>query len=158
MELERLTPQQFDKFRKFIYRKSGIRIDENKVTLLSNRIRRRLKVGPFEDFDVYYRYLTTPAGAAELEGFLDAITTHETFFFRTEKHFQWLKESFLAEVIAQHRSGNRPPALRIWSAGCAPASIRSITSWIACTQPGLFTLGFMVSGSKSHAGSSGCFT
>jgi chemotaxis protein methyltransferase CheR len=87
--------------------------------LLSNRIRGRLKAGNFENFDVYYRFLTSPAGAAELEGFLDAITTNETFFFRTEKHFEWLKNDFITELIAQQRAGERSPALRIWSAGCA---------------------------------------
>ena len=119
MELERLNPQQFERFRDFIYKESGIRIDEKKVTLLSNRIRRRLKAGEFDNFDVYYRYLTSPDGAGELDGFLDAITTNETFFFRTEKHFQWLRTDFLRELIGQHREGKRPPVIRIWSAGCA---------------------------------------
>ena len=119
MELERLNPQQFDRFRDFIYEKCGIRIDEKKVSLLSNRIRRRLKAGDFENFDVYYRFLTSPAGAGELECFLDAITTNETFFFRTAKHFDWLKTDLLTELMAQHRAGNGRHRLRIWSAGCA---------------------------------------
>ena len=50
----------------------------------------------------------------ELEGFLDAITTNETFFFRTEKHFTWLKTDLVTEVVAQHRAGKRAAALRIW--------------------------------------------
>jgi chemotaxis protein methyltransferase CheR len=119
VELARLNQQQFDRFRDFIYHKCGIRIDEKKVSLLSNRIRRRLKAGDFENFDVYYRFLTSPAGTGELEGFLDAITTNETFFFRTEKQFAWLKTDLLTEVVAQNRAGNRSPSLRIWSAGCA---------------------------------------
>lgn len=119
MEFSRLNPQQFDQFCEFIYEKSGIRIDEKKVTLLSNRIRRRLKAGEFQDFDAYYQLLTSPAGQGELAGFLDAITTNETFFFRTEKHFHWLQTELIGEVVAQHRAGKRPPALRVWSAGCA---------------------------------------
>jgi chemotaxis protein methyltransferase CheR len=114
MEFTRLNPQQFDRFRDFIYQQSGIRIDDQKVTLLSNRIRRRLKAGEFKDFDVYYELLTSPAGKDELAGFLA-----ETFFFRTEKHFLWLKNDLIPEVVAQHRTGNRPAGLRIWSAGCA---------------------------------------
>ena len=122
MNLERLNPQQFDQFRDFIYKKSGIHIDEKKVTLLSNRIRRRLKAGEFKDFDLYYQFLASPAGNRELEGFLDAITTNETFFFRTEKHFEWLKMEMLAALISQHRAGNRPASLRIWS---VPIPVRS---------------------------------
>ena len=117
--LERLNPRQFGKFRDFIYEHSGIRIDEKKVTLLSNRIRRRLRAGDFADFDAYYRFLTSPAGVAELEEFLDAITTHETFFFRTQKQFDWLKQELLGELVAEQLAGKRPPALRMWSAGCA---------------------------------------
>lgn len=119
MELERLTPSQFERFRDFIYSQCGIRVDDKKVSLLSNRIRRRLKASHCENFDDYYRNLISPAGVNELGGFLDAITTNETFFFRTAKHFEWLKDSLLTEMVAQHRIGNRSKSLRIWSAGCA---------------------------------------
>lgn len=119
MVLERLNSQQFNQFRDFIYTQCGIRIDEKKVTLLSNRIRRRLRAGDFDDFDDYYRFLTSRGGASELESFIDAITTNETFFFRTEKHFDWLKNDFLSELVAQRDADKRTPSLRIWSAGCA---------------------------------------
>ncbi len=119
MGWERLSSQQFDQFRNFIYENSGIHVDKNKVTLLSNRIRRRVNAGGFEDFDAYYRFLTSPKGAGELSGFLDAITTNETFFFRTEKQFEWLSTDWLTEQLALHRAGRREPRLRIWSAGCA---------------------------------------
>ena len=76
MELDQLNQRQFDKFRTFIYEQSGIRVDDRKISLLSNRIRRRLKAGDFSDFDAYYRYLTAPQGAGELAHFLDAITTN----------------------------------------------------------------------------------
>jgi chemotaxis protein methyltransferase CheR len=119
MELERLTQSQFARFRDFIYRQCGIRIDDKKVSLLSNRIRRRLKAGNFDNFDVYYRFLTSSAGGKELGGFLDAITTNETFFFRTAKHFEWLSSELVTEMIAEQRSGKRSKSLRFWSAGCA---------------------------------------
>ncbi len=119
MEIQRLNTQQFEKFRDFIYQQSGIRMDSNKVLLLSNRIRRRLKAGGFDGFDEYYRFLRSSSGSAEIEFFLDAVTTNETFFFRTEKHFEWLSSEFLKELIAQQQQGRRKPQLRIWSAGCA---------------------------------------
>ncbi len=119
MKLERLNPDQFRQFCDFIYEKSGIRINDKKVTLLSNRIRHRLKAGDFDDFDTYYRFLTSQQGAGELESFLDAITTNETFFFRTAKHFDWLRNELLTDLIGQYRAGQREPSLRIWSAGCA---------------------------------------
>jgi chemotaxis protein methyltransferase CheR len=117
--LERLNSKQFDQFREFIYANSGIHIGPNKVTLLSNRVRRRVSAGGFKDFDSYFRFLTSREGRDELSGFLDAITTNETFFFRTKRHFEWLVGDWLAEQIARHRSGQRDTQLRVWSAGCS---------------------------------------
>ena len=119
MKLDQLNTQQFERFRDFIYVKSGIRIPDTKLSLLSNRIRRRLKAGPWEDFDAYYDYLVSIRGTGELEYFFDAVTTNETSFFRTPAHFEWFRGEFLAGVVAAARRGERPTSLRVWSAGCA---------------------------------------
>ncbi len=119
MELEQLNPTQFARFRDFIYEKSGIRMNDNKLSLLSNRIRRRLRASEFDGFEAYYRHLTSPRGLDELGPFLDEVTTNETSFFRTVAHFDWFKTDFLAQVVAAERQGKRRPALRIWSAACA---------------------------------------
>ena len=119
MTPERLNPQQFELFRAFIYRRSGIHIATGKVTMLSNRIRSRVNACGMNDFDAYYRFLTSPAGASELSGFLDAVTTNETFFFRTEKQFEWFKSRWIAEQSDLHRKGKRSKRLRILSAACS---------------------------------------
>lgn len=116
---EKLSPEQFGRFRDFIYRQSGIRVDVSKVTLVSNRIRRRLRAGAYPDFDTYYAHLTSRQGADELEQFLDAITTNETHFFRTPAHFAWFRGDFLNETILGRRQSAQPPALRVWSAACS---------------------------------------
>ncbi len=119
MEHQRLNEDQFKRFSDFIYAASGIRIHKNKVLLLSNRIRRRLKSCDLGSYDDYFRLLKSRAGAKEVEFFLDVVTTNETFFFRTEKHFTWLRENFIPEWAARQKSaaGTRP--LRIWSAACS---------------------------------------
>lgn len=118
-EPEKLTPQQFDRFRDFIYRTSGIRVETGKITLVSNRIRRCVRAGAFADFDAYYRHLNSPQGAGDLEQFLDAITTNETHFFRTPAHFDWFRNDFVNELTLQQRRGDRDAKLRIWSAACS---------------------------------------
>ena len=119
MELLQLSRRQFDRFRDYIYEKSGIRVGENKLALLSNRLRRRLKGSEFEDFDSYYAHLTGSEGYTELSHFLDAITTNETSFFRTEGHFDWFKNEFVNDLVKEARDGRRPRTMRIWSAACA---------------------------------------
>ena len=89
-EPTKLTPAQFVRFQRFIHRETGIHMQEGKVTLLSNRIRRRLKQHGIESFEDYYELLTTRRLPGELEHFIDAVTTNETYFFRTESHFEWL--------------------------------------------------------------------
>lgn len=119
MERQRLTREQFENFTDYIYGHCGIRINRNKVLLLSNRIHRRLKACDLETFADYYRFLRSPAGAGEVESFLDVVTTNETFFFRTEKHFQFLHNDLIEELLSNQRAGRRPASLRIWSAGCS---------------------------------------
>jgi chemotaxis protein methyltransferase CheR len=116
MDLDKLSPRQFELFREFIYRKSGIRIEPSKITLLTNRIRRRVKARELADFDAYYRLLTSASGAGELEQFLDEVTTNETSFFRTPHHFEWFKGPFLDELLARPAAARK---IRIWSAACS---------------------------------------
>jgi chemotaxis protein methyltransferase CheR len=118
-DTERLTTKQFELFQKFIYERCGIRTDVSKITLISNRIRRRLIPSNCVDFDAYYKFLTSKAGSKELAGFLDAITTNETAFFRTPSNFDWLKNEYIAELIREKAEGRRTNSLRVWSAACS---------------------------------------
>lgn len=118
-EPERLTPQQFELFQKFIFEFCGIKLDPTKITLVSNRIRRRLLATQCPDFSVYYQLVTSRAGAAELPEFIDAITTNETWFFRTPSNFEWFKNTYLQELLREKAEGKREPHLRIWSAACS---------------------------------------
>ena len=119
MDLERLNIKQFERFQSFIYDCCGIRIELNKVTLVSNRIRRRLRALNLTDFDEYYRHLNSKSGREELGDFLAAITTNETFFFRTSTHFDWVTKVFAKELLASNAAKKRSPMIRIWSAACS---------------------------------------
>ena len=116
MTTEQLTTKEFQQFQSFILKLCGISVPDNKITLLSNRIRRRLRATGIADFEGYLRLLKSSAGRDELEGFLNAVTTNETSFFRTEKHFDWLRTEFIETLIKQARVGERPRSIRIWSA------------------------------------------
>jgi chemotaxis protein methyltransferase CheR len=119
VDSSQLTIQEFQQFQAFILKLCGISVADNKITLLSNRIRRRLRATNIADFERYFAFLKSAAGKEELEGFLSAITTNETSFFRTEKHFEWLRTEFIDTVTTQARTSQRPKQLRIWSAACS---------------------------------------
>lgn len=119
MESSQLTPQEFEEFQTFIFKLCGIKVPENKIMLLSNRIRRRLKATQCAGFRPYLQLLKSPAGKEELQGFLNVVTTNETSFFRTEKHFDWLQTEFVEEMIRLQREGKKTKSIRIWSAACS---------------------------------------
>jgi len=119
MEPSQLSPSEFDEYRKLIYRLSGIHVPENRVTLLSNRIRRRLRALMLPGYAIYLALLKTPAGSEELGFFLDAVTTNETSLFRTEKQFHWLQTEFLEDLCSRIQRGTHPKRIRIWSAACS---------------------------------------
>ena len=118
-EIKTLTPEQFALFERLIYRKTGIRMQPGKITLLSNRIRRRLRHHGLESFEEYYTLLTAGSLKGELEEFIDAITTNETYFFRTEGHFDWFAGPFLEEMAARVVAREHPRSLKLWSAACS---------------------------------------
>ena len=119
MDLTKLTPDEFDRFRTFIYEETGIRLADGKITLLSNRIRRRLRELDIESFEEYYNLLTLKKLKGELEHFIDAVTTNETHFFRTGGHFDWFIDSFLPTIRTEASEKKRDKSLRIWSAACS---------------------------------------
>ena len=114
---EELTDREFERFRDLIYKVAGIRIPASKKVMVTNRLRRRLRVTGISTFAGYYTQLTTPSGSAEMPAFLDAITTNETYFYRDIHHYEWLGGTFLPEFARASRPRNK--SLRIWSAACA---------------------------------------
>lgn len=118
-EPTKLTPDQFNRFQAFIYRETGIHMQEGKITLLSNRIRRRLKQHGLQSFEDYYQMLTRHRLPGELEHFIDAVTTNETHFFRTDNHFEWFGGPFLDDLVARAAAGRHDRSLRVWSAACS---------------------------------------
>ncbi len=115
-----VSDEQLAGFADIIYRKTGIRISEQKKTLLSNRVRRRLKATGIADFEAYLRHLRRlSAEDKEWDAFLQEITTHETYLFRDMKQWDWLRDDFLKSVVSDERAGKRPKRLRVWSAACS---------------------------------------
>ncbi len=116
--IKRLTEDEFKKFAKLIYDESGIFLKETKLTLLSNRLRKRLQALNLVEYSEYYNYLQTLSGDSkkkEIEELIDVVSTNETYFFRNERQFEALsKVSFpeLAKIITNKK-------LRIWSAACS---------------------------------------
>ncbi len=101
---------------KLAHEHAGIALAESKRNLIYSRLSRRLRALGLRSFHEYRDYLA--ANSAELEGFINAISTNLTKFFREPHHFEHLREhvSPALREIAVQKPGAR---LRIWSAGCS---------------------------------------
>lgn len=101
----------FDLLRRFFAEQTGIELEDNKRAFLASRLAPRLMMLNLADYGAYYRYIMQESKGQERLMAIDLLTTHETWFFREEKHFQELQHQ--AET---HRSSN---PLRVWSAACS---------------------------------------
>lgn len=117
---DQVTDAELRRYAKLIYDVAGIEISVSKKQLLSNRLRRRLKETGIETFDAYYEHLRKlPVSNQEWDRFLQEITTHETYLFRDECNWKWIRETFLPEIVQEARLGKRPRRIRVWSAACS---------------------------------------
>lgn len=111
-----LRDSDFQFITKLIHEQAGIFMGKNKRELVYSRITRRLRELKLKSFDEYCQLLQDKeAGEAEMEHFINALTTNLTSFFREPHHFDYL-EKVLLPTLVQTKSERK---LRIWSAGCS---------------------------------------
>ena len=135
--LEQVTSDELAKYAALIYERTGIRVSPQKKTLLSNRVRRRLRKTGIEGFDEYLNHLKKLRSSdPEWDAFLQEITTHETYLFRDEAQWDWFRKRFLSQSADEARAGRRERNLRIWSAACSTGDeVYTIATCIAACLP-----------------------
>lgn len=104
---------------KLVYDRTGIHLPESKLSLLSNRLRRRLRELGLDSFRAYYELLCD-AGRCddELPCFLSAVTTNETYFFRNKGLWTFFRTTWIPGIVQRKNEGNSR-SIRIWSAACS---------------------------------------
>ena len=105
--------------RDLIYNTAGIYQADNKLQLLEDRCRRRMKALGVPTLRDYYGCLTVNSmRQAEMMSLLNEITIGETYFFRNRPQLDTIREIALPAIIkAKLKMGQM--RLRIWSAGCS---------------------------------------
>jgi chemotaxis methyl-accepting protein methylase len=114
LELEQLTESQFKKISKFVYDRTGIYLGDEKLSLLSNRLRKRVRALSLDGFDAYYALLAT-GDDEEMTHFLSAVTTNETYFFRNDRLWDYIRDELVPALKAEKEKG-ATRTLRFWSA------------------------------------------
>lgn len=119
-----ITDDDFQKFREFFYRKTGISFEPSKRYFVDKRLLDRIEATACESFRGYFTMLRFQASGEELQSLVNAMTVNETYFFREEYQFDCLVRSILPEIVAKKRDDG---PIRIWvmpsSSGEEPYSI-----------------------------------
>jgi len=107
-----LADADFQKFREFFYRRTGIFFEDDKRYFVDKRLIERMQVTGAASFRAYFVGLRFETNGAELQRLVNLMTVNETYFFREEYQFQCLVRSILPEIAGRKRAGER---IRIWS-------------------------------------------
>lgn len=107
-----ITDKEFSFFQSLIYDKAGISMSNAKKFLMVTRLSKRLRHYKLSNFTQYGQLVQDSRHSGEMQNMIDLLTTNETYFFREEKHFEFLVD----EILPKRKSGKR---FRIWSAACS---------------------------------------
>ncbi|MEM7524213.1 MAG: protein-glutamate O-methyltransferase [Pseudomonadota bacterium] len=116
MSLENISSAELGRIAAIIKSEAGIHLPEEKKSLVSSRLGKRVRALKMNGFGEYCDFVTSSAGADERHEMLSALTTNVTRFFREDHHFEHLRDNVLPDLIERARSGQR---VRIWSAACS---------------------------------------
>ena len=111
-----ITDDDFQKFREFFYRKTGINFEPTKRYFVDKRLIDRIEATGSGDFRNYFIKLRFQASGEEVQQLTNLMTVNETYFLREEYQFACLVNSILPE-ITQRKTEQSP--IRIW---CIPSS------------------------------------
>lgn len=106
-----ITDNEYSRFQSMLHGIAGISLGETKKSLVVSRLARRLSVRQLGTFTEYLRVLEDASQGEELQIAVDLLTTNETYFFREEAHF-----TFLKQLAASYQGGQ---VYRVWSAACS---------------------------------------
>jgi len=104
-----IETDEFIKFKNLIYQEAGITLTEAKKSLVVTRLSKRLRYFDCSSFQEYYEIVIGNDYPIEMQMMVDLLTTNETYFFREEKHFE-----FLEKITKTKKNWTTP--YRVWSA------------------------------------------
>lgn len=107
-----ITEADFEKFREFFYRKTGIQFDTTKRYFVDKRLIERMVATDTDSFREYFIKLRFETNGAEMQALVNTMTVNETYFFREAYQFDCLVTSMLDDIAKRRAPGSR---IRIWS-------------------------------------------
>lgn len=113
-----ITDREFERLRDLVRDYFGIKLAEEKKSLVVSRLQNLVRDKGLDCFEPYIDLVENDRSGRELICLGDLISTNHTFFFRENEHFDYFMMKALPEIEARAQNENRMD-VRIWSAGCA---------------------------------------
>ena len=113
---QQIDPESYKFLQDYVHRESGIVLDEDKHYLLETRLMPVVRQHQLASLQDLCSQLRATSDGPVKRHVVEAMTTHETFFFREMAHYDALRTVTLPELI-QQRQNNRK--LTFWSAAAS---------------------------------------
>lgn len=113
MSLE-ITAEEYSQLTEYLSSACGIELGENKQYLVSSRLKALLAKHGLKSVAELLSAVKNDGRSAMRQQIIDAMTTHETLWFRDQYPFEALKRMILPELARSNI-----PTIRIWSAACS---------------------------------------
>ncbi|TWT79107.1 Chemotaxis protein methyltransferase Cher2 [Planctomycetes bacterium CA13] len=95
----------------------GVTLSPSKTYLVQNRLRGLMSELDTTELGELLRLSKASGGGYIRDRIVDALTTHETLFFRDRQPFEALTKHIIPEIQTQAKGGRK--RLRLWSAACS---------------------------------------
>jgi chemotaxis protein methyltransferase CheR len=117
--MQKINPNEFKVFAKYILDISGIALDTGKEYLIETRLNPILDKHNCKSFSELYTKAKLDQSKNLEKQIIDAISTNETYFFRDISPFELLQHKIIPDLIDKRNTasqGKQPVKIRIWSA------------------------------------------
>ncbi len=110
-----ITKKEFQQLSDYIKTNYGIRLKEEKMTLVTGRLHKVLQQAGFSSFTEYFDHLVSDRTGGAVTTLVDRITTNHTYFMREPSHFYYFRD----KVLPYLQDTVKEKDLRIWCAACS---------------------------------------
>jgi chemotaxis protein methyltransferase CheR len=114
--IQDIDAASIDKIKRFILDKTGIYLNDQKISIVLQKLKKQINEGTIKDLNHFYYNLMTDEKV--LQDFINFLTVNETYFFREFEQLKAFAEVILPEVI-EFKKKNGEDKIKIWVAGCA---------------------------------------
>jgi chemotaxis protein methyltransferase CheR len=107
----------YGRLRRLLVDRFGLEFSERRREVVRLHLRDHAVAAACISWGQYVDLLEGPGGPDELQRIIDAVTIHQTEFFRHRQLFEALRQQIIPQLAERARRDGRP--LQIWSAGCS---------------------------------------